>query len=1791
MPQPKNAMTNQTRQKSLKPLLIDLTVGLLLLAILFGGWYLRNIGLEWDQNYHLHPDERFLTMLETAIQPVGSLSEYFNTNLSTLNPHNVGYSFFVYGTLPIFITRYIAQWINRAGFDQIAIVGRLLSSIFDVGTVLLIYLIAVRLYRKPFLGLFASAFYSFAVLPIQLSHFFVVDTFTNFFGFLAFYFAAVIFTSKGPINITPLEEKRDHPFHFLEGIGCWFKANWQILCNYLLFGFALGLAMASKLNAVYLALLIVVAVVPYLLSSKTKHYERIIGWILPAGILSALVAFLTFRIFQPYAFKGPSFFNFGLNPRWLANLAEQNNLSSAAIGFPPSVQWVNRPIWFSLKNMIVWGLGTPLGFLVCAGFLFMVWRTIKGEWKKHLLLVIWTGVYFALESFVFNRTMRYQMLVYPSLAIIGAWTVDTLWVKAKGLDQKTIFAWVVKVASVAIPAITILATMLYAFAFSRIYTRPITRIEASEWIYQNVPGPINLKIQNNTGSIQQAISYPLGGVIGSSESIRIRYIAPYSGEVVGVNFSYMVDPMAFMVDPTQSSDIKTLQVVITDLNQSPIVSYQSQVLDTFDSRDDPRGKSYHLLFDPPLTFESGKVYEFNYRILESGKTISYFGPNTIDFIYEDQLVQLPLPEPVMTLHQGMSYSNSFTPIADGKLTSIEFPHITDWTKGNLDKQIRVTILTDLGNSRLVFASGVITDDFSGVQDIRGDSYQVKLSQPVTLMKDRVYTILIEFVSGSGSLAIYGSRQANESSWDDPLPYGVYGINAFDYYNGVYRTDLNFEIYWDDNADKLTRMLSNLEQADYIFISSNRQWGSLARLPDQYPLTTEFYRNLIGCPAGDDILYCYSVAQPGMYAEKLGFNLVQVFTSEPSIGPFSINSQFAEEAFTVYDHPKVLIFHKTEDFNLKNAIGLLSNAGLKNSTTSYNPKVPTGLMLTTDSLKRQQAGGTWSQLFDVTSLMNKYPGLGVVIWYLFILLIGWIVYPTVRIVFSGLKDRGYGLSKLIGMLLVALFVWWLGSLGLSVSKLLIGIVLGAIFIINAALFILQRDSIINEIREKKMIFLLEELIALCFFIYFLLVRLGNPDLWHPWKGGEKPMDFSYFNAVLKSTTFPPYDPWFAGGYINYYYYGFVIAGMPVKFLGIVPSIAYDFILPTFFSFTASGAFCAGWNLVTSWLDGRSITDRKQKKENTIRSWLFKNKLPIIAGLLAIVLVLILGNLGTIRMIWQGFQKLATGGASIDNASIIQRWIWTFQGIGKFIKGEDFLYAPGDYYWIPSRAIPGDAITEFPYFTFLYGDPHAHMFALPITLLAIAWAVSMFLKRWDWSSEGRLKGWVSFIITFFIGGVIIGSLRPTNTWDLYTYLPLGIVAVGYSAIKHGRKTFSQILRISPRFRHFIIVAGSILLLIAFTLGLYYPFSHWFAQGYNQIEFWKYEKTPFWSYVTHWGLFLFIIISWLVWELRSWMASTPASVLKKIKPYQEIIWLGVILFIILIIVLLILGVRIAWLVIPCVFLSGMLALRPDFPDAKRAVAFLVTLGLTLTLMVELFAVKGDIGRMNMVFKIYLQAWVILGISAASSLVFLFPSIFSSRSTGFKTVWQSSLILLFASAAFFTLTATIDKIRDRFTPQAPHVLDGMTFMPYSTYFENNTTLSLDEDYRAIRWMQQNVQGSPVIVEGNVTEYRWGSRYTIYTGLPGVVGWNWHQRQQRGVVSADDVQKRVDEVGVFYNTTDTDIVKEFLKRYNVKYMVVGQMERAIYSPEGISKFIQLDGILWREVYHDGSTAIYKVIE
>jgi uncharacterized membrane protein len=287
---------------------------------------------------------------------------------------------------------------------------------------------------------------------------------------------------------------------------------------------------------------------------------------------------------------------------------------------------------------------------------------------------------------------------------------------------------------------------------------------------------------------------------------------------------------------------------------------------------------------------------------------------------------------------------------------------------------------------------------------------------------------------------------------------------------------------------------------------------------------------------------------------------------------------------------------------------------------------------------------------------------------------------------------------------------------------------------------------------------------------------------------------------------------------------------------------------------------------------------------------------------------------------------------------------------------------------------------------------------------------------------------------------------------------------------------------------------------------------------------------------------------------------------------------------------GVQIAWFVLLLAAWAGILLIRPNIPDNKRLVLFLIGTALMITLMVEVIVLVGDIGRMNTVFKFYLQAWTLFAICAAVSLGWVLSAIPKWKS-GWQTAWRISVILLLAGTALYPVMGTMAKVKDRIAADAPHTLDGMKYMAYAFYGDAWGMMDLNQDYQAILWMQKNVEGSPVIVEANLRNlYHWGSRFSIYTGLPGVVGWEWHEQQQRATVPPTWITERIEEIDNFYRTTSISDAVKFLQKYNVHYIILGQQERGHYPGEGLDKFEMGNGLAWREVFRYQDTIIYEVI-
>jgi uncharacterized membrane protein len=216
-------------------------------------------------------------------------------------------------------------------------------------------------------------------------------------------------------------------------------------------------------------------------------------------------------------------------------------------------------------------------------------------------------------------------------------------------------------------------------------------------------------------------------------------------------------------------------------------------------------------------------------------------------------------------------------------------------------------------------------------------------------------------------------------------------------------------------------------------------------------------------------------------------------------------------------------------------------------------------------------------------------------------------------------------------------------------------------------------------------------------------------------------------------------------------------------------------------------------------------------------------------------------------------------------------------------------------------------------------------------------------------------------------------------------------------------------------------------------------------------------------------------------------------------------------------------------------------------------------LTLLVEIVVLRGDISRMNTVFKFYIQVWTLFSVASGAALAWLLADLPLWRPR-LRQVWSAGLAALAFAAALYPATATGAKVRDRMSFNAPLTLDGAAFMLSAEYQDLAGSFPLKDDFAAIRWVQENIAGSPVIVEAQIPEYRWGSRFAIYTGLPAVLGWNWHQRQQRAAVVDLDVTQRAQEITQFYLTQSPEEARGFLDRYGVQYIIVGELERMYYA-------------------------------
>ncbi|MEA3397395.1 MAG: glycosyltransferase family 39 protein, partial [Chloroflexota bacterium] len=580
---PMQAQTDKTKRQLFALLL-------LLILVIAGG--IRTFKLNWDEGTHLHPDERYLTMVASALEIPSSLGEYWDTANSTLNPENRGYQGYVYGTMPLFAARVVGGWLDRAcgetpapaatlsrwllmgtgdpcgvgtytGYNGIHLVGRLLSTSADLLTLLALALLARLLYGDR-VALLSAALYACAVLPIQHAHFFVVDSFATVFVIWTLYLAVYAVESG---------------------------KRWPLL----LAGLTTGLALASKVSVwpiagiVGLAGLLARSVArsgdrPQLETKAEKHYTFTLS--LPVALtlaLSGILAFIAFRAGQPYAFSGPGFFDFKLNPSWLDTMRYIRQLMSGAIDTPPGHQWANRaPIWFPWRNIVFWGLGLPLGLTAWIGWAVLGWKTIRRCSWVPLLPWLWITIFFLYQSTQWVKSMRYFLSIYPVLVLCAAWILVKAAEWAARREQKTLphrcFCWLLK----ALPWLVLTGAALWTLAFLQVYAQPFTRVAASRWMFDHIPTAATVHTQE--GLPIQVPLHPHTVLVAGGVPSTTPFTLQMTGELTQITLNKVqrsgsAGPrrllMALAADPDALLVLAQSEVEITLEGDDPLVATAS----------------------------------------------------------------------------------------------------------------------------------------------------------------------------------------------------------------------------------------------------------------------------------------------------------------------------------------------------------------------------------------------------------------------------------------------------------------------------------------------------------------------------------------------------------------------------------------------------------------------------------------------------------------------------------------------------------------------------------------------------------------------------------------------------------------------------------------------------------------------------------------------------------------------------------------------------------------------------------------------------------------------------------------------------------------------------------------------------------------------------------------------------------------------------------------------------------------------------------------------------------------
>ncbi|NLM10511.1 MAG: hypothetical protein GX213_07015 [Clostridiaceae bacterium] len=720
---------------------------------------------------------------------------------------------------------------------------------------------------------------------------------------------------------------------------------------------------------------------------------------------------------------------------------------------------------------------------------------------------------------------------------------------------------------------------------------------------------------------------------------------------------------------------------------------------------------------------------------------------------------------------------------------------------------------------------------------------------------------------------------------------------------------------------------------------------------------------------------------------------------------------------------------------------------------------------------------------IWALVLKNEFIYVIKWWAVLLFIGFLFFPMSVNIFSTFTDKGFLFSKIIG-LAVSSYVFWL----LSYLKLLkittfncwyvtviSGIITSVVSLAGSGSFKRLRTckykGTIPWILTGESIFLF----SLCFWTY---LRGFTPKI----EGLEKFMDYGFVNSILRSGYVPPKDMWFAGSSINYYYFGQYVTAFLTRLSTLKTEISYNIMMATLFAFSMSLCFI----IVSNMIKGHGV----------------KTNISVITGgLIASMLVSLGGNL---HSFFYGF-------------------------LSKFSEG-------GDKYWFPDATryigynpeTNDKTIHEFPVYSFVVSDLHAHVINMifVITLIGVLLAVFRKLEvRTGESFKMRNPFEELFIPEIILIGLFIGIFQMSNYWDFPIYLTVTLFVFICAGIRQNGFSKKTAVVTMVRFLSVLILS------LMFAL----PFNLTFDKISSQICFAKNRSLPhqllvLWGYQLAFVVIFFVIILYAEQNI-SWKR---AKGTEKIKLRKE--------------------------------LNLIARVRKVIEKYSLEDVFAVILCISATglvLIPELVYVK-DIyeygyARANTMFKLTYQAFIMFGLAAGYIFIRIRKSPYKERKILIARAVTIIMLILPMIYPFYAIPSWYKDL-DR---QKYEGLDGLAFLEKEYPY----------DYELIYWLRENVQGQPVVLEANGDSYTKNCRISMATGLPTIQGWYTHEWLWRGDRNA--VENRIDEVKKIYESDDIDETKELIQKYNVEYIVIGKLEYDKFPDLKEGKLISLGTVVF----------------